>query len=194
MHPFGCAAGSYFCHSSRFRKPPSHPGRSDFPSPVGSSSMSPEDLPPHPEAYTLARIHPLDAWLYLRLDAHCGCHRALALCPDGVSDMTPATYREPLRPSRALPASGGCPAPPQRVLPLLHRSYGLMRPTTFLSRTEVFTLYRGALQVAASPCWKVVVPDVISAIRAEALGPIPRRDLSVHVPVASRSTSASRHV
>ena len=31
-----CAAGSSFRHSSRFRKPPSHPGRSDFPSPVGS--------------------------------------------------------------------------------------------------------------------------------------------------------------
>jgi hypothetical protein len=30
------AAGSSFRHSSRFRKPPSHPGRSDFPSPVGS--------------------------------------------------------------------------------------------------------------------------------------------------------------
>ena len=31
-----CAAGSSFRHSSRFRKPPSHPGRSDCPSPVGS--------------------------------------------------------------------------------------------------------------------------------------------------------------
>jgi hypothetical protein len=39
-----------FDHSPRFRKPPSHPGRSDVPSPVGSSSISPEDLPWHPEA------------------------------------------------------------------------------------------------------------------------------------------------
>jgi hypothetical protein len=31
-----CRAGSQFRHGSRYRKPPSHPGRSDFPSPVGS--------------------------------------------------------------------------------------------------------------------------------------------------------------
>ncbi len=35
-----CAAGSSFRHSSRFPKPPSHPGRSDFPSPVGSQRSS----------------------------------------------------------------------------------------------------------------------------------------------------------
>jgi hypothetical protein len=35
-----CAAGSSFRHRSRFRKPPSHPGRSDFPSPVGSQRSS----------------------------------------------------------------------------------------------------------------------------------------------------------
>jgi hypothetical protein len=29
----------------RFRKPPSHPGRSDFPSPVGSNGISFENLP-----------------------------------------------------------------------------------------------------------------------------------------------------
>ncbi len=40
MHPFGCAAGSQFRHGSRFRKPPSHPGRSDFPSPVGGQRSS----------------------------------------------------------------------------------------------------------------------------------------------------------
>ena len=41
-----------------------------------------------------------------------------------------------------------------------------MRPTRFLSRIEAFTLYRESLQVAASPCCKVVVPDVLSAILA----------------------------
>ena len=37
MHPFGCAAGSYFHHKSRFspsRRPHYVPGRSDSPSPV----------------------------------------------------------------------------------------------------------------------------------------------------------------
>jgi len=61
MHPFGCAAGSSFPHGSRFRKPPSHPGRSDFPSPVGSQGrgmVSPSSLPIGAEAQVLAHIHP----------------------------------------------------------------------------------------------------------------------------------------
>ena len=58
---------------------------------------------------------------------------SLALSPDGVSLMAPATYREPLCLRRALPASGWCPAPPRRALPLLPCSYELMRPTTILS-------------------------------------------------------------
>ena len=32
-----------------------------------------------------------------------------------------------------------------------------------------------SLQVAVSPCWKMALPDVISAICVEVLGPIPRR-------------------
>jgi hypothetical protein len=87
---------------------------------------------------------------------------SLALCPDGVSPGTSAMYREPLCRRRVLPSSEWCPAPPQRALPLLRCSYGLMRPTTLLARLSA-SLYRAALQVAASPCWKMVVPDVISA-------------------------------
>jgi len=37
-----------------------------------------------------------------------------------------------------------------------------MRPTNLLARLSV-PLYRASLQVAASPCWTMVVPDVISA-------------------------------
>ena len=53
----------------------------------------------------------------------------------------PATYREPLCQRQALPASGWCPAPPRRALPLLHCSYELMRPTTILARTSASALY-----------------------------------------------------
>jgi hypothetical protein len=52
-----------------------------------------------------------------------------ALRPDGGAPLPPATYRAPLCPSRALPASGGCRAPSQRAFPLRRRSYGLLRPT-----------------------------------------------------------------
>ena len=38
-------------------------------------------------------------------------------------------------------------------------------------------LYSESLQVAASPCWEVAVPDVISTVCAWVPGPIPRRGL-----------------
>ena len=53
-------------------------------------------------------------------------------------------------------------------------------------------LYRRSLQVAASPCWQWVFPDVISAILAWVLGPVPRSAPLVLSPVSSQRTSASR--
>ncbi len=38
-----------------------------------------------------------------------------------------------------------------------------------------FSLYGRSLQVAVSPCWKMVLPDVISTICVKVPGPIPRR-------------------
>ena len=55
-------------------------------------------------------------------------------------------------------------------------------------------LYRRSLQVAASPCWQRVLPDVISAILAWVPGPLPRGAPSVLAPVSSRRTSASREI
>ena len=48
-----------------------------------------------------------------------------------------------------------------------------------------------SLQVAASPCWAKALPDIISVIRAQAPGPLPRGVPPVHKPVSSRRTSAS---
>jgi hypothetical protein len=63
--------------------------------------------------------------------------------------------------SQALLMPGQCPAPPRRALPLLHRSYELMRRTSLLLRTSYFpTYFPRSLQVAASPCWQLVLPDV----------------------------------
>jgi hypothetical protein len=62
-----CAAGSSFRHRSRFRKPPSHPGRSDFPSPVGSqrSSCVISAKPSHIDRGLSARPHtPLIRMVY----------------------------------------------------------------------------------------------------------------------------------
>jgi hypothetical protein len=51
----------------------------------------------------------------------------------------------------------------------------------------------GSVQVVASPCWTMALPDIISAICVEVLGPIPRRVRQVHVPTPSPTAAASRH-
>jgi hypothetical protein len=67
--------------------------------------------------------------------------------------------------SQALLATGWRQAPPGRTLPLLLRSYELMRQTSSLLRNScIHTYFRRSSQVAASPCWEPVLPDVISAI------------------------------
>jgi len=50
----------------------------------------------------------------------------------------------------------------------------------------------GSLQVVASPCWEMALPDVISAILTKVLGPLPRGVPPVHMLVSSRPTTASR--
>ena len=81
------------------------------------------------------------------------------------------------------------PSPPQRALPLLPRSYGLMRPTNLLARLSV-PLYRASLQVAASPCWTMVVPDVISACLSLDAWTLTPAAWWVHVPITSPPPSA----
>ena len=55
-------------------------------------------------------------------------------------------------------------------------------------------LVRESLQVAVCPCWEEVLPDVLSSICVEVLGPVPRRASAVPMPVSSRRTSASPYV
>jgi hypothetical protein len=74
--------------------------------------------------------------------------------------------------ARALLAPGWCPAPPRRALPLLLRSYELMRQTSSLRRTSCFHTYsQRSWQVAASPCWKLVLPDVTLQVFPRMLEP-----------------------
>jgi hypothetical protein len=47
------------------------------------------------------------------------------------------------------------------------------------------------LQVVASPCWKMALPDIISAILAQVLGPLPRSVLQVLLLASSLETTAS---
>ena len=97
----------------------------------------------------LPRSSSLESWL-LRLESL--TIPRTAKCP------------ELLCPSRALLRMGWCPAPPRRALLLLPRSYELMRQTSsLLWNSCIHTYLPRSVQVAANPCWKLVLPDVISA-------------------------------
>ena len=68
-----------------------------------------------------------------------------------------------------------------------------MRQTVPLSPTLV-SLVDESLQVVVSPCWGVALPDIISAILAQALGPLPRRAPRVLTPTSSPEATASHYV
>ena len=102
----------------------------------------------------------------------------------------PTRYPEVLCLVKVLPLPGWRPAPPQWALPLLHSSYDLMRQIESLPLPTVAALVSRSLQVAASPCWETVLPDVISAdLSPDAWTPTPAA-LVVHILVSSHETSA----
>jgi hypothetical protein len=105
----------------------------------------------------------------------------------------PGTARcpEPLCPHEGLPRTPWRLAPCLRALPLLHSSYGLMRQTITLHQNFVICPYiQWSLQVAASPCWEMAFPGVISvnlSPHAWTYTPVPPLVL---IPVSSQETSA----
>jgi hypothetical protein len=102
-------------------------------------------------------------------EVHCN----LALSPDSNTFTVPATYREPLRLRQELPSSGWCHTPPRRALPLLHRSYGLMRPTETLSPTQVFPLTASLCRLLRAPAGSRRFPTLSLQSLYRCLGPYP---------------------
>jgi len=102
----------------------------------------------------------------------------------------PATYREPLCASRVLAFSEKCPAPLQSELPALHRSIRAHAPHRNPPIASDLSLHDGSLQVAASPCWKTVVPGVISANPSLDAWTHTPAVLLVHLSVSSQKASA----
>ena len=92
-------------------------------------------------------------------------------CARSGGGREPAKCREPLGAAGVLPHRRGSPGSSRRALPLLLRSDGLMRQAKSLSPTSGFPWSGESLQVVASPCCEMALPDVISAILAQALGP-----------------------
>ena len=105
-----------------------------------------------------------------------------------------------------IPAMCREPLCPLKVLPLLCRdvssttSEGITPPSSLIQAhvsdqippsSFGFRLVGGSLQVVASPCWELALPDIISAILAQVLGPLPRSVLLVHLLASSQETTAS---
>lgn len=106
------------------------------------------------------------------------------------SPIGAAKYPEPLCPRQALPAAARCLASCRRAFPLRPRSYGLMRRTTALPPPPALASVGGSVQVVASPCWAMALPDVISVSPSlDAWAPIAAVRW-VHLPVTSPTTSA----
>jgi hypothetical protein len=111
----------------------------------------------------------------------------------GVTRMAITVPRAPSPPWGVTPPRGEC-LHPRSALPNPHRYSELMRQTSTLSHPTHDGLVRESVQVAACPCWEEVLPDVISSISVEVLGPVPRRASAVPLPVSSRRPSASPYV
>ena len=110
-------------HSPRFRKPPYDPTRSVFPSAVLTLADPPAAFPT-PRRLKCRRIcTPLDPGL------HAGLGPAIELLPSLVGSTGPPGAQSPFARVEVLPPAAWRPAPYRRALPLLHRSYGLMRRT-----------------------------------------------------------------
>jgi hypothetical protein len=126
--------------------------------------------------------------LHVSIDP-CSMNRlTLALCPG--RSKARHVPRAPLPDQGVTWIGATLPASRQRALSLLLRSYGLMRRTKSLQLISI-SLYSWSLQGAASPCWEMVLPDIISAILAWVLGPLPRDASLVPSSVSSQKVPAS---
>src|SRR5512135_2336478 len=114
---------------------------------------------------------------------------SLALCPDAPSPRNHQVPRAPLPLPRRYLFRWDFPSH-QRALPLLLRSYGLMRQTPILSMPPASASVIESLQVAASPCWMLALPDVISAGLSLDAWPHTPASPPVPLPVSSQRTPA----
>ena len=152
----------------RFLKPLYDPGRTDFPSPVLASALYAflrARLPPARETAVLAHPSPRRGGVCLAPSPRCRprvTRRCVRSVPSCRGHRVP---RAPL-PEAGVTRAGAASRPPGEALPPRRRSYGLMRQTTTLPAPPVFPLCARSLQVVASPCWAMALPDIISATLA----------------------------
>ena len=171
-------------------QPSSHPGRSDFPSPVGGDSLSRcPFLNPNRLKRSLACTHRRSRYNH-RFVACLLIRDSPVLSPVASAHGNHCPPRAPLR-DHGVTAF----APRSR-----RRSAGVTPPSSLLQahasnhRPPVgfgFPYSFRSSQVVASPCCTAVFPDVISAILVKSPVSVPRHDATVLLSVSSRVTSAS---
>src|SRR6266568_2075962 len=111
-----------------------------------------------------------------------------------VSPTWPSLYREPLRLLGVLPRRGSGTHDLGQHYPALVATPGScarLHPSHVL-RTMAW--YASLCRLPRAPCWAEALPDGISSISVEGLGPVPRRASAVPLPVSSRRTSASPYM
>ena len=169
-----------------------HPGRSDFPSPVGDHDFSPTAFPYPTRLKRSLAFTPLGSGLppvstKLALSPH-----TQVLSPVRWALPCPSWPRVP-SPFPGIPLQGAASRRLGPALPDRRRSYGLMRQTWMLQGPS---LSLGA-PVFAGCCEPLLHPDPSRHYLCNPLlwapGPLPGSDLPVLVLVSSRQTSASRH-
>ena len=104
--------------------------------------------------------------------------------------LRPPSVLSPFATAPALLSPGRRYTPPQRALPLFHRSYGLMRQSHPPLLSFGLTSFEKSLQVVSSPCCEWDLPALSLRILPGMLGPLPRRYRMVHLPVSSPASSA----
>ena len=137
-----------------------------------------------------AHIHPSSTRFTIRLAQGAVSIVYKALSPRMVSSCRQSLYRESLRLRASVTSSqhGILPVSPgiTPALSLIRTHAPDQNPLT----ASVLPLYYESLQVAARPCWKLALPDVILRIFLSVLGPIPPPALLVHLPISSQETTA----
>jgi hypothetical protein len=145
--------------------PPFHPGRSNFSSPVGDHGFPQAAFPMQRKlkcrlTYTPHTIGllPGSHWSF-DFPAYPGLVSCTGFPPTPPCAESPfACNRRYLLQRDVLHHVG------RRYPPFIAHTGSCAKPNS--SRRLRFNLYCGSLQVVASPCWKMALPDIISAILA----------------------------
>ncbi len=129
----------------------------------------------------LAHIHPSSVRFALLLRP-VPTHAVLPVrCPGDVLATRDRRVRRAPLPARSVTRTqDNLYGSPQRALPLLHRSYGLMRQTKSLPPTPVsLAVFAGCCR----PAGRWPFPTLSLQVFPWMLGPVPRRLAEVHLPV-----------